>query len=131
MPTPPVVNPQAVQELVDSLEAPFVIELVNTFLEDSPQLVDQIHQGIQDDETEQVHRAAHTLKSLSKTFGLEQLGPLCQELEKLSAHGELSEGTKSAAKDTETAYRHARQALADLRQELGPVTAPSSRPRES
>ncbi|WP_432146571.1 Hpt domain-containing protein [Streptomyces sp. bgisy084] len=127
MQTPPVLNPQVVHELVESLEAPFVIELVNMFLEDSPQLIDQIHQGVQDNETEQVHRAAHTLKSFSKTFGLEQLGSLCQELEKLSAHGELSEGTTSAAKDTEAAYRHARQALADLRQDL----APSSRPRES
>ncbi|MFE6739300.1 Hpt domain-containing protein [Streptomyces tubercidicus] len=131
MPTTPVLNPQVVQELVDSLEAPFVIELVNTFLEDSPHLVDQIHQGIRNNETEQVHRAAHTLKSLSNTFGLEQLGPLCQELEKLSAHDELPEGTKSAAQDTETAYRNARQALADFRQELAPVTAHSSRPRES
>lgn len=131
MPTTPVLNPQVVQDLVDSLEAPFVIELVNTFLEDSPQLIDEIHQGIQGNETEQVHRAAHSLKSFSKTFGLEQLGSLCQGLEKLSAHGELSEGTKSAAKDTEAAYRPARQALADLRQELVPMTAPSSRPRES
>ncbi|WP_432092423.1 Hpt domain-containing protein [Streptomyces sp. bgisy100] len=120
MPTTPVLNPQVVQELVHSLDAPFVIELVNTFLEDSPQLIDQIHQGIQDNETEQVHRAAHTLKSLSRTFGLEQLGPLCQELEKLSAHGELPEGTESAAQGTEAAYRHARQALVDLRHEIAP-----------
>ncbi|WP_051942286.1 hybrid sensor histidine kinase/response regulator [Streptacidiphilus rugosus] len=114
---PVVLNPQAVRDLSASLDKPFALGLIDAFLKDSPQLITGLSKGIRDGDVQLARRAAHTLKSNSETFGLEQLAPLCQTLEDLTAAGDLAAAAE-AAEAVETAYRAARQALAALQGEL-------------
>ncbi|RSS83582.1 Hpt domain-containing protein [Streptomyces sp. WAC06614] len=113
----PVLNPATVQELVDSLDAEFAVQLIDTFLTDSPDLVSDIHDGLRDGDVERVRRAAHTLKSHSWTFGLEQLAPLCQDLENLAAAGRLTDADPLAHR-VDIAYPPARDALEAARADL-------------
>ncbi|MFE5539632.1 Hpt domain-containing protein [Streptomyces sp. NPDC056519] len=110
----PVLNPATVQELVDSLDAEFAVRLMDTFLQDSPHLLAEVRRGVRDGEAELVRRAAHTLKSNSWTFGLEQLAPLCQDLENLAAADGLA-AAEPLARNLEAAYASARQAVEEVR----------------
>jgi CheY-like chemotaxis protein len=73
---------------LDELEAAtgdpaFVGELVDTFLREAPALLVRLRGSEVDD----VRRAAHTLKSIARTFGAAALAELCQELERAAAAG--------------------------------------------
>ncbi|MER7578130.1 Hpt domain-containing protein [Streptomyces sp. NPDC126514] len=118
MPAAQVMNQQTVVGLVEELDAAFTLELIETFLQDSPQLVRQIREGIQENDPGAVRRAAHTLKSNSVTFGLEQLAPLCQKLERLAAGGSLPQSAALASGEIEVAHRLAQDALLDIKQKL-------------
>ncbi|MFD0008969.1 Hpt domain-containing protein [Streptomyces sp. NPDC127178] len=112
-----VLNPATVQELVDSLDAEFAVQLMDAFLKDSPHLLTDIQQGLRHGDAELVRRAAHTLKSNSLTFGLEQLAPLCQDLENLAAGGGLT-AAEPLARSVEACYAPARQAVQAARADL-------------
>lgn len=113
----PVLNPATIQELVDSLDAEFVVQLMDTFLKDSPHLLADIRQGLRDGDAEIVRRAAHTLKSNSWTFGLEQLAPLCKDVEDLAAVGRLVDA-EPLAQNVETSYASAHEAVEAARVEI-------------
>ncbi|MFF4369293.1 Hpt domain-containing protein [Streptomyces sp. NPDC001594] len=112
-----VLNPVTVRELVDSIDAEFAMELMDAFLKDSPRLVADIRQGLGEGDAELVRRSAHTLKSNGWTFGLEQLAPLCQELEDL-AGAEGVAGAEPLAREVEASYAVARGAVEAARDGL-------------
>jgi histidine phosphotransfer protein HptB len=68
-------------ELQDSAGAEFVTELVGTFLEDAPALIDELRSARAKGDAERFRRAAHSLKSNSHTFGATALGAMARELE--------------------------------------------------
>ncbi|MER7574503.1 response regulator [Streptomyces sp. NPDC126514] len=114
VPATRVCNQAVLQKLIDSLDDAFVKHLVDVFLENSPHLIANIRQGMDDNDPELVRRAAHTLKSNSATFGLDQLAPLCSDLEKFAATGALA-AARTLATDVEAAYQPARAALQGFR----------------
>jgi HPt (histidine-containing phosphotransfer) domain-containing protein len=63
----------------------FVRELISTFLNDAPRLVRTLRSSLEQRNSEEVRRAAHTLKSNGRTFGAIALASLSEELE-FSAH---------------------------------------------
>jgi HPt (histidine-containing phosphotransfer) domain-containing protein len=63
----------------------FVRELISTFLNDAPGLVGTLRSSLEQRNSEELRRAAHTLKSNGRTFGAIALASLSEELE-LSAH---------------------------------------------
>jgi CheY-like chemotaxis protein/HPt (histidine-containing phosphotransfer) domain-containing protein len=63
----------------------FVRELISTFLNDAPGLVGTLRSSLEQSNSEELRRAAHTLKSNGRTFGATALASLSEELE-LSAH---------------------------------------------
>ncbi len=79
------------QELKDMSGADFIDELVNTFLEDAPNLVDEMRSALKVNDAEAFRRAAHSLKSNSATFGANRLSGLAKELEMLGKENRLSE----------------------------------------
>ncbi|WP_157596695.1 response regulator [Streptacidiphilus rugosus] len=113
----PILNSATLGPLISSLDVEFTAQLMDAFLEDSPHLVEEIRQGVHSGDAELVHRAAHTLKSNCKTFGLDQLTPLCQRLENLTADGGL-DGVTDVARDIAASYALAREAVSRARQEL-------------
>ncbi|MET7390655.1 Hpt domain-containing protein [Streptomyces sp. NPDC005529] len=118
MPAAHILNPQAVHSLVEELDAPFALNLIDAFLNDSPQQIRQIRQSLQKGDAEEVHRAAHTLKSHGDLFGLEEFGALCQKLEKITAAGELPADAAQIAEQVTEAHRLAQEALQELSREL-------------
>jgi HPt (histidine-containing phosphotransfer) domain-containing protein len=83
------------EELKQMSGADFIDELVDTYLEDAPKLVQEMKTALQAKDAQSFRRAAHSLKSNSATFGATNLSTLAKELEtlgkedKLDAAGEL------------------------------------------
>lgn len=59
----------------------FVDELVDTFLEEAPQLLKELRAALKDASADRFRRAAHSLKSNAVTFGATALGAMARELE--------------------------------------------------
>ncbi len=67
----------------------FIDELVDTYLEDAPRLVQEMEAALEAKDAEAFRRAAHSLKSNSATFGAMRLSNLAKELEKLAKENKL------------------------------------------
>ena len=68
-------------ELQESAGADFVVELVDTFLQDAPALIDELRGARAAADAERFRRAAHSLKSNGNTFGALDLAARARELE--------------------------------------------------
>ena len=76
-------------ELKEMSGADFINELVDTFLDDSPRLVEQMKAALQNNDADSFRRAAHSLKSNSATFGAMRLSGMAKELEMLAREQKL------------------------------------------
>ena len=56
-------------------------ELIESFLSETPMLLGQLQEGLSHGRSELVRRAAHTLKSGARDFGVLGLAALCAQLE--------------------------------------------------
>ena len=61
--------------------AEFVVELVNTFLEEAPGMLAELRKGRADGDVERFRRAAHSIKSNANTFGAVGLAAQARALE--------------------------------------------------
>ena len=64
-------------------------ELVGYFLEDCPEMLDQIHLGLGEQDSMRVERAAHSLKGLAANFGAARVVASAQTLEDLARQRKL------------------------------------------
>ena len=69
------------RELQDTAGADFVVELVDTFLDQAPAMLAELRSARADADAERFRRAAHSLKSNSMTFGATTLGRRARALE--------------------------------------------------
>ncbi|MGA7193953.1 MAG: Hpt domain-containing protein [Anaerolineales bacterium] len=105
-----VIDIKAFDDLKQMAGADFIGELINTFLEDAPQLITQLQTSLPTNDAESFRRAAHSLKSNAASFGANYLSGLAKELEMLGRENKLNEvGDK--LKVLEEAYRVAAQEL--------------------
>lgn len=85
MPETPLIDRATFSELQDNAGADFVAELVDTFGEEAPPLIDELRAALaergSDSAAERFRRAAHSLKSNSNTFGATRLAELARTLE--------------------------------------------------
>ena len=79
--TPDAIDLAVFRELQDTAGADFVVELVDTFLEQAPAMLTDLRSSRADADADRFRRAAHSLKSNSMTFGATTLGRLARELE--------------------------------------------------
>jgi histidine phosphotransfer protein HptB len=77
----PLIDPVTFQELQDSTGADFVVELVDTFLEEAPAMLQALRDALDKGDADAFRRAAHSLKSNGQTFGAQGLAGLARELE--------------------------------------------------
>lgn len=77
----PVIDEQVFAELQDSAGADFVIELVESFLEDAPQGLAALRVAAAAGDAVAFRRHAHSLKSNGVTFGATDFGDAARELE--------------------------------------------------
>ena len=78
---PPVIDPHVFDELQATAGADFVLELVDTFAEEAPDLLAELHSALDAGAAERFRRAAHSLKSNSNTFGATRLAAMARALE--------------------------------------------------
>jgi histidine phosphotransfer protein HptB len=80
----------ALEEMVGH-DADFLAEMIDTFLDDAPGLIAELDSAIASGDATALRRAAHTLKSNSRTFGALRLGDLGQAIEEHAANGRVAE----------------------------------------
>ncbi len=68
-------------ELQQTVGADFVVELVDTFLEEAPQMLAELRSALAARAAEPFRRAAHSLKTNANTFGALALGAQARVLE--------------------------------------------------
>jgi len=94
--------------------AEFINELIDTFLEDSPKLIEEMESALKLNNMDSFRRAAHSLKSNAATFGANELFALAKELEMLGKENRLTE-TGDRLKALQESYESVREELSELR----------------
>ncbi|MFL5916036.1 MAG: GAF domain-containing protein [Gaiellaceae bacterium] len=92
----------------------FLGEVIDAFLADAPGLLTTLRRSLDDGSTEELRRAAHTLKSNGATLGAEGFAELCRTLEQRAKAGELDDAAELVDR-IETEYQPLEEALAALR----------------
>ena len=69
----------------------FIGELLNTFLEETPQLITSMQNALLKNDVETFRRLAHSLKSNGASFGAQALSDQARALELLGRAGQLSQ----------------------------------------
>ena len=76
-----IIDPATFAELQETAGADFVNELVQTFLEEAPAMLQELREALAAGNADDYRRAAHSLKSNSLTFGARTLGAMAREQE--------------------------------------------------
>jgi len=97
-------------ELQETAGADFVVELVDTFLEEAPAMLAELRDAQAAGSAERFRRAAHSLKSNASTFGATRLAAMARALE---LGGPVPDGAPLDALEAE--HLRVAAALADLR----------------
>lgn len=78
-----------------------LVEIVECYLEDAPKHLKTIADAIAQNDTAELRRASHTLKSSSATLGAIALAATCQKLETLSRNDNTADGSNPQSSHTE------------------------------
>jgi HPt (histidine-containing phosphotransfer) domain-containing protein len=109
----PTIDVATLDALKETAGADFVLELVDTFLQEAPVMLADLRRAMAAKDAERFRRAAHSLKSNSNTFGAVTLAAMARELE-LGGLPTVAAGGRSVdALDQE--YSRVAAALAALR----------------
>jgi len=111
--TPDAIDLAVFRELQDATGAEFVVELVDTFLEEAPGMIAEMRSARAATDAERFRRAAHSLKSNSLTFGATTLGQLARQLE-LAGLGADPAADEEAIAAIDVAWRDAAEMLREL-----------------
>ena len=103
------------EELKEMSGADFIDELVDTFLEDAPKLINEMKTALEIKDAGTFRRAAHSLKSNSATFGATRLSALAKEMELLARENKLEEAGSRLA-SLQEAFQIVPEELKGLRQ---------------
>jgi len=110
----PVIDKTTFDELKQMSGEDFINELIDTFLEDTPEMIAEINSAFVSNNVDSFRRAAHSLKSNAATFGASQLAALAKELEMLGRENKLHE-TGDRLKALDEAYESVRNELTGLK----------------
>lgn len=75
---------EAINQLVEELSHEDTVELVQSWLQDTPERIREMEALVANDDQAGLRRVAHALKGSSSLFGLNYLHTLCRELEQLA-----------------------------------------------
>ena len=84
-------------ELKQMSGADFINELIDAFLDDAPNMIQNMHTALDTKDVESFRRNAHSLKSNANTFGAAELGALAKELEMMGKQSNLEVGNRLEA----------------------------------
>lgn len=115
--TTTAIETAVIKKLHEFSDPEFVATLIEAFLQDSPNLVHMIEQGIAQQDIDRLRLGAHTLKSNAETFGIRDLVPLCQTAEDDAAVGNCEEASRILPK-IQHLHREASALLRKIQSEL-------------
>jgi histidine phosphotransfer protein HptB len=72
----------------------FINELIDAFLEDGPNMLNNMQSALEAKDVESFRRNAHSLKTNANTFGATELGALAKELEYMARENNLNAGNR-------------------------------------
>src|SRR4029450_2284747 len=112
-----VLDPLALERLVETIgdDRNLLTALIDTFVSDAPRLVEAARRGLEHGQTDEVRRAAHTLKANGATFGATSLSELSRQLEAL-ARARSPEGARELIARMDVEAERVRIALATVRE---------------
>jgi histidine phosphotransfer protein HptB len=90
----PVIDQATFQELKEMSGEDFINELIDAFLDDGPNMLDNMQIGLDTKDIESFRRNAHSLKTNANTFGALELGALAKELEYMARDNNLEVGNR-------------------------------------
>jgi len=85
----PAIDKSTFEELKQMSGVDFINELIDAFLEDTPQMIQNMQTAVAAGDVESFRRNAHSLKSNAYTFGATELGALAKELEFMAKEDNL------------------------------------------
>ncbi len=92
-----IIDKARFEELKQMSGAEFINELIDAFLEDAPNMIQNMQTAVDMKDVESFRRNAHSLKSNAYTFGASELGTLAKELELMGKENNLDVGTRLEA----------------------------------
>jgi PAS domain S-box-containing protein len=104
----------ALENLRELVGDDFVDEVIDAFFADAPTLLATLRRSLDEQDADELRRAAHTLKSNGSTLGAQGFSELCRELEQRAKNGQLA-GASELVDRIEQAYQPLQQTLAALR----------------
>jgi HPt (histidine-containing phosphotransfer) domain-containing protein len=110
----PTIDRATFEALKQTTGAEFVVELVDTFLQEAPVMLEDLRRALAAKDSDEFRRTAHSLKSNSNTFGALTLGAMARELELTSA-AKVSEGRAEPVDALADEYSRVAAALTALR----------------
>lgn len=108
------IDSAAFDSLKQMAGADFIGQLIDTFLEDAPKLIRELHTALKAKDAETFRRAAHSLKSNAASFGANRLSELARQLEMLGRENKLND-LGDRLRVMEDAYKSAAKELEGLR----------------
>lgn len=90
----PMIDQATFEELKHMSGGDFINELIDAFLEDGPNMLNNMHLALDTKDIESFRRNAHSLKSNANTFGAVELASLAKELESMAKENSLNIGNR-------------------------------------
>jgi two-component system, sensor histidine kinase and response regulator len=84
-----LIDPETWEMMKSMTDPAFLVELIDTYISDTPNLIEQMQRGLATGDIELTRRAAHSLKSNSASFGANRLAESSRSLEMLAKGGTL------------------------------------------
>ena len=114
--TAPTIDRATFETLKETAGAEFALELVDTFLQEAPSMLDDLRRALAAKDADKFRRTAHSLKSNSNTFGALTLAAIARELE-LGGMAKAIEGGGEPLDALAQEYSRVAAALTDLQHE--------------
>jgi HPt (histidine-containing phosphotransfer) domain-containing protein len=90
----PVIDKATFEELKQMSGEDFINELIDAFLDDGPNMLNNLQTALETGDVEAFRRNAHSLKSNANTFGATELGVQAKELEYMARENNLDVGDR-------------------------------------
>jgi HPt (histidine-containing phosphotransfer) domain-containing protein len=109
----PLIDEATIDELRSTLGDDFLPELINTYLQETPLLIQDLQQALKDGNAPAFTRAAHSIKSSSASLGALGFSAQAKELEMTGKAGDLSQASAKVS-ELVNAYPDLEQAMKSL-----------------
>ena len=107
----PRVDPfENLRKFAGSVDPKFLIEIIDTFLEDTPMRLAAMRAGLATGDNQAVWKAAHALKGGSYYVGAARISQLCNKVEEMGRRG-LLEGMEGCLSELEKEFGRVRTLL--------------------